>query len=53
MKKYKAKIYLDDELQEVVFDTNDNPIEYLWARYGMDSFIEWLTEIAEPEIEED
>lgn len=42
MIKYRAVIFLDGELQTIEYETSGNSIEYLWSRYGMDTFIESL-----------
>ena len=47
MKKYSANLVLDNELTKVEFETKDNPIEYLWTRYGMDTYIESIDEVKE------
>ena len=38
--KYLAKIEIDNELQEIKFETDEKPVDYLWARYGMTTYIE-------------
>lgn len=50
MKKYIAKLILDNELTKVEFETKDNPIEYLWTRYGMDIYIDSVHEVKEEAI---
>ena len=45
MKTYSAEIEIGGELTTLEFTTDINPIEYLWGRYGMDSYIASLTEI--------
>ena len=47
MKKYIATLVLDNELTKVEFEIKDNPIEYLWTRYGMDTYIESVHEVKE------
>lgn len=47
MKKYIANLVLDNELTKVEFEIKDNPIEYLWTRYGMDTYIESVQEVKE------
>ncbi|WP_207463868.1 hypothetical protein [Enterococcus mundtii] len=47
MKNYKARIVINNILETIPFETNENPIEYLWGRYGMDSYIEFLEEEVE------
>lgn len=51
IKKYKAYLVLDNIYQSVDFETDLNPIEFLWTRYGMDTYIDSLEEILEKEIE--
>lgn len=54
MKKYKAYLVLDNVYQSVDFETDLNPIEFLWTRYGMDTYIDSLEEILdEKEVEEE
>lgn len=53
MKDYKASIMIDNKLEKVEFETEDNPVEFLWTRYGMDTFIEYIIEKKEEkDIEE-
>lgn len=52
MKKYEANIEINNELQLIEFETNSNPVEYLWQRYGMSSYIEFVNEVTE-ELEEE
>lgn len=40
--KYTAYIVLDGIYQPYEFDTDGNPIEYLWTRFGMDTYIDKL-----------
>lgn len=40
--KYTAYIVLDGVYQPYEFDTDGNPIEYLWTRFGMDTYIDKL-----------
>lgn len=42
MKKYISSVELDNKLEEIEFETKDNPIEYLWQRYGMSCYIEYV-----------
>lgn len=51
MKKYKAYLVLDNIYQSVDFETDLNPIEFLWTRYGMDTYIDSLEETLEKETE--
>lgn len=51
MKKYEANIEINNELQLIEFETDLNPIEYLWQRYGMSSYIEFVNELEELEEE--
>lgn len=55
-KEYKASVQLNNELTVVYFETKGNPIEHLWAQYGISTYIEYIEEIvkeAEPEPEEE
>lgn len=47
MMNYIAYIILDNERTKIEFNTEENPIEYLWTKYGMDTYIESLEEIKE------
>lgn len=49
MKKYKAYLVLDNVYQSVDFETDLNPIEFLWTRYGMDTYIDSLEEVLDEE----
>ena len=51
MKKYEANIEINNELQLIEFETDLKPIEYLWQRYGMSSYIEFVHEVEELEEE--
>ena len=51
MKKYKAYLVLDNVYQPIDFETDLNPIEFLWTRYGMDTYIDSLEEILDKETE--
>lgn len=51
MKKYEANIEIDNELQLIEFETDLKPVEYLWQRYGMSSYIEFVNELEEPNEE--
>lgn len=53
IKKYKAYLVLDNVYQSVAFETDLNPIEFLWTRYGMDTYIDALEEILDKETEEE
>lgn len=46
-KKYKASIQLNNELTVVNFETDKNPIEHLWAQYGISTYIEYVEELTE------
>ena len=48
MTKYIAEIVIDNKAEQIEFQTDVNPIEYLWSRYGMDTFIATLSEIGQP-----
>ena len=52
MKKYKAYLVLDNVYQSVDFETDLNPIEFLWTRYGMDTYIDSLEEALDKEEKE-
>ena len=47
MTNYIAYIILNNERTKIEFSTEGNPIEYLWTKYGMDTYIESLEEIKE------
>lgn len=49
MKKWTANLMINNVLEVVDFETDENPIEYLWGRYGMDSYIERLEEVENDE----
>lgn len=43
--KYEASIELNHQLQKVEFETDGSPVQYLWDRYGMSCYIEYVKEI--------
>lgn len=45
MNAYEAQIVISGELQTYRFETDGNPVEFLWERFGMSSYIESLKEI--------
>lgn len=47
MKKYKAILEIGGETIVEEFEIDDNPIEYLWAKYGMSSYIDSIYSIEE------
>lgn len=49
MKKYIAYLLLSNVRTKVEFETSLPPVEYLWQRYGMSTYIESLQETEEPE----
>lgn len=51
-KEYKASLQLNNELSVVYFTTEGSPVEYLWAHYGISTYIEYVEEV-EPEPEEE
>lgn len=54
MRQYRAFLVLNNEYQEFKFETDGNAIEYLWTRFGMDTYIDKLEEIVdEPDTTED
>lgn len=42
MSKYSAELILDNKLTTIEFEVDTDPIDYLWTRYGMDTFIATL-----------
>lgn len=51
-KKYLAHLIVSGGLEEVEFVTDGDPIEHLWQRYGMSSYIDDLEEVGhEGEVE--
>lgn len=47
MIKYIAYLVLANERTAVEYETDKNPVEYLWERYGMDTYIESVEEVGE------
>lgn len=45
MKRYRASLVLDQELTVIEFETDIPPVEWLWQRYGMSTYIESLKEV--------
>lgn len=48
--KYIANIEIDNQLEKIEFETEDNPVSYLWAKYGMSSYIEKIEEVDDDDI---
>lgn len=53
MKTYHAKIDSAGELVSIEFTIDINPIEYIWAKYGISTYIAQLEEIEEEVIEDE
>lgn len=49
MKKHIAYIELAGRRTKVEFETDILPIEFLWQRYGMSTYIESVEEVTEEE----
>lgn len=45
MKRYEAKVEINGQLEKVEFETDGSPVQYLWNRYGMSSYIEYIEEL--------
>ena len=45
MKKYIATLMLENQLQEIEFSTDMQPVEYLWQHYGISTYIEKFEEV--------
>ena len=45
MKRYEAKVEISSQLVKVEFETDGSPVKYLWDRYGMSSYIEYIEEL--------
>ena len=43
-KEYVAYLVIDNERVRVEFSTSIRPVEWLWQRYGMSTFIESVQE---------
>ena len=39
---YITSIMQNNELTKVEFSTQGNPVEFIWDRYGMDTYIEFI-----------
>ena len=47
--KYIAELELENVLETVEFETDGSPVEYLWQRYGMDTYIKEVNAVNEPD----
>lgn len=47
MTNYTAYIILNNERKKIEFSTDENPVEHLWTKYGMDTYIESFEGIKE------
>ena len=57
-KNYVAQVRQDGSLETIRYKTDEDPIRYLWDRYGMSTYIdsveeEVITDSVEIEIEEE
>ena len=54
MKRWKAQINLGGKLTTVEFETDGKPVEYLWEKFGISTYISTLIEIeTETETEDE
>lgn len=44
-KKFIGTVRVDNELERYEFKTDGNPVEHLWERYGMSTYIADLEEV--------
>ena len=44
-KKYIGTVRVDNKLERYEFKTDGNPVEHLWERYGMSTYIADLEEV--------
>lgn len=51
MMTYEAQVVVSGDLQTYRFETDGNPVEFLWERFGMSSYIESLKEIKDEQEE--
>lgn len=45
LKKFIGTVRVDNELERYEFKTDGDPVEHLWERYGMSTYIADLEEI--------
>lgn len=45
MKKYVAYLQINNELTKIEFETDSNPVDFLWQRYGMSTYIERIIQV--------
>ena len=55
MRSYIGYVLIDNEIKEIPFETDGNPVKYLWGRFGMSAHIERIegVEDAGEETEEE
>lgn len=46
-RNYVGYILLDNKIKKVPFRTSDNPVEYLWGKYGMSVYVERIDGIVD------
>lgn len=52
LKKFIGTVRVDNELERYEFKTDGDPVEHLWERYGMSTYIADLEEVGrEGEVE--
>ena len=45
IKKYTGTVRIDNKLEHYEFKTDGDPVEHLWERYGMSTYIADLEEV--------
>ena len=50
-KNYIAQISQDGSLKTIRYETDENPIGYIWNRYGMSTYIDSVEEEVTPKAE--
>ena len=55
MRSYIGHVLINNEIKEIPFETDGNPVKHLWGKYGMAVYIERIegVESAEKEAAEE
>lgn len=53
MRSYIGHVFIDNEIKEIPFETDGNPVKYLWGKFGMAVYIERIEGVESAENETD
>lgn len=53
MRSYIGHVLINNEIKEIPFETDGNPVKYLWGKFGMAVYIERIEGVESAENETD